>query len=107
MCSRPRAYLVYATSTRCLRQLKSHCSQRSTKTDAAVTSDHLPELYCEPRQIEYTLTCLIENAIKFRRETQPEIHVSASLESDAWLFKVSDNGIGIDPRYHATHLRYV
>ena len=71
------------------------------QTDAAVTSDHLPELYCEPRQIEYTLTCLIENAIKFRRETQPEIHVSASLESDAWLFKVSDNGIGIDPRYHA------
>jgi signal transduction histidine kinase len=42
---------------------------------------------------------LIGNAIKFRREDQPRIHVSAERNGREWVFSVKDNGIGIDPEY--------
>ena len=46
------------------------------------------------------MTCWrILNAIKFRSEKPPEIHVGASRLEDAWLFSVRDNGIGIDPQF--------
>jgi light-regulated signal transduction histidine kinase (bacteriophytochrome) len=66
---------------------------------AAVSHDPLPELYCDPNQISYAFASLMENAIKFRSEHQPEIHVSAAEKKNDWIFSVRDNGIGIDPRY--------
>ena len=41
---------------------------------------------------------LIGNAIKFRSDRPPEIHVGAERQDNrsAWLFSVRDNGIGID-----------
>jgi light-regulated signal transduction histidine kinase (bacteriophytochrome) len=42
---------------------------------------------------------LISNAIKFRRQQPPRIHVSATRRDDEWLFSVQDNGIGIDSQY--------
>jgi light-regulated signal transduction histidine kinase (bacteriophytochrome) len=42
---------------------------------------------------------LIGNAIKFRSEEPPHIHISAEPNEDKWLFSVRDNGIGIDPEY--------
>jgi light-regulated signal transduction histidine kinase (bacteriophytochrome) len=66
---------------------------------AVVTHDFLPELYCDPNQISYAFASLLENAIKFRRQNPPEIHVSATAREDAWIFSVQDNGMGIDPRH--------
>jgi len=66
---------------------------------AVVTADLLPEIYCEPSQIQYTFASLIENAIKFRREPRPEIHVSGTSKSNFWVFSVRDNGVGIDPKF--------
>jgi light-regulated signal transduction histidine kinase (bacteriophytochrome) len=65
---------------------------------AMVTHDPLPELYCDPSQISYAFASLTENAIKFRREHRPEIHIAATAEENNWVFSVRDNGIGIDPR---------
>jgi chemotaxis family two-component system sensor kinase Cph1 len=42
---------------------------------------------------------LIGNAIKFRSELSPEIHIGAERSDGEWVFSVRDNGIGIDPRY--------
>lgn len=66
---------------------------------AVVTHDPLPEVYCDPNQIGYAFASLMENSIKFRRESRPEIHVSATAAGNAWVFSVRDNGIGIDPRH--------
>jgi signal transduction histidine kinase len=42
---------------------------------------------------------LVENAIKFRGEAAPQIHVSAERQGEECLFCVSDNGIGIGPQH--------
>jgi light-regulated signal transduction histidine kinase (bacteriophytochrome) len=69
------------------------------RSGAVVTHDPLPELYCDSAQICYTFGSLIDNSIKFRAESRPEIHVSARAESDSWVYSFRDNGIGIDPRH--------
>jgi light-regulated signal transduction histidine kinase (bacteriophytochrome) len=42
---------------------------------------------------------LISNAIKFRNESPPRVHVSVKQKENEWVFSVRDNGIGIDPEY--------
>jgi light-regulated signal transduction histidine kinase (bacteriophytochrome) len=76
------------------------------KADALVWHDDLPQLHCDPNQIIYALTSLVENSIKFRGQSRPEIRISARPNvpvtpdgGDGWLFSVRDNGIGIDPRH--------
>ena len=73
--------------------------QAIDRNEAVVTHDPLPELYCDPNQMMYTLASLIENSIKFRREHTPEIHVSAISDEGTWVFSVRDNGMGVDPRF--------
>jgi len=43
---------------------------------------------------------LIDNAIKFRDEASPRVHISAKQKEKDWVFSVRDNGIGIDPQYY-------
>ena len=68
------------------------------ETGAQVTSDHLPEVYGDAAQIGQVFTALLENAIKFRAERSPEIHVSANASDQMWVLGVQDNGIGIDSK---------
>jgi len=60
-----------------------------------LTHDPQPVLIVDFR-IEHVLQNLLSNAIKYcRKGVTPQIHLSAQLEGDAWLFSVRDNGIGI------------
>jgi two-component system, sensor histidine kinase and response regulator len=69
------------------------------ESGAKITHDPLPVLVADAR-VEHVLQNLISNAIKYsRKDVTPEIHVAAKLEGTAWQFSVSDNGIGIEPRY--------
>jgi len=42
---------------------------------------------------------LIDNAIKYRRDHPPEIHVDAVQANGQWTFSVRDNGLGIEGAY--------
>jgi light-regulated signal transduction histidine kinase (bacteriophytochrome) len=42
---------------------------------------------------------LIGNALKFRNQEPPRVHVSSERNGKEWIFSVQDNGIGIDPQY--------
>jgi len=66
---------------------------------AKVTQDSLPTVVGDAAQLTQLLQILISNAIKFRGDQQPSIHVSAKLRVAEWVFSVQDNGIGIDPEY--------
>lgn len=70
------------------------------KKEAIITKDHLPEIFADGIQITQLFQNLIGNALKFQRlNVVPEIHVSARQDGDSWVFSVSDNGIGIEPRF--------
>jgi signal transduction histidine kinase len=71
------------------------------ETEALVTHDSLPTLWCDSGQIELVLQNFIANAIKFHGETPPRIHISArhDAERDEWTLSVEDHGIGIESEY--------
>ncbi len=66
---------------------------------AAVTCDTLPTVMADPGQIGQLFQNLISNGLKFRGKEPPNIHISARLDGDLWVFSVRDNGIGIDPQF--------
>jgi PAS domain S-box-containing protein len=66
---------------------------------ALVTRDNLPVVIGDSNQLAQLLQNLIGNAILYRGEATPQIHVSARSENDHWMVSVRDNGIGIDPRH--------
>jgi PAS domain S-box-containing protein len=59
----------------------------------------MPDLYCDELQMRQLFQNVISNAIKFRSERAPIVKISAEKTDRHWLFKVEDNGIGIDMRY--------
>jgi light-regulated signal transduction histidine kinase (bacteriophytochrome) len=69
------------------------------ESGAVITSDPLPAVTADETQMTQLLQNLIANAIKFRSDRRPEIHLSARREDDGWTFAVRDNGIGIEKQY--------
>ncbi|WP_235854539.1 sensor histidine kinase [Nonomuraea aridisoli] len=68
-------------------------------TSATVTRDELPQVDGNPTQLTQLFQNLIENAIKFRSEEPPRIHIGARRAGDMWEFSCADNGIGVEPKY--------
>jgi PAS domain S-box-containing protein len=69
------------------------------ESGTVVTYDALPNLIGDASQLSQLFQNLIGNAIKFRGEGQPQIHIGVESNNGSWLFSVRDNGIGIDPQY--------
>jgi PAS domain S-box-containing protein len=65
--------------------------------NATVTHDSLPVVKGDASQLVQVFQNLIGNALKFRREEPPWIHISAQKTDGMWQFSVRDNGIGIPP----------
>lgn len=70
------------------------------ESGATVTHDALPTVIGDSSQLVQLLQNLISNAVKFRGQEPPRIHIAAEPKENEWLFSVRDNGIGIDPEYH-------
>jgi signal transduction histidine kinase len=66
---------------------------------ALVTHDPLPTVMADRPQLGQLFQNLIGNAIKFRGNEPPRVHISASRNGSGWIFSVRDNGIGIAPEY--------
>ena len=66
---------------------------------ASVTHDPLPTVLADRSQLTQLFQNLIANAIKFRREEPPHVHLAAERGDSEWLFSIRDNGIGIEEEY--------
>lgn len=66
---------------------------------AIITNDQLPEVRADASQLVQLFQNLIGNAVKFRGEEYPNVHITATDAGREWLFSVRDNGIGIDRQY--------
>jgi chemotaxis family two-component system sensor kinase Cph1 len=64
-----------------------------------IEQDPLPSLAVDNTQIILLFQNLISNAIKFRSEEKPKIHIGAEQQKEYWLFNVTDNGIGFKQKY--------
>jgi signal transduction histidine kinase len=83
-----------------------HLETAITETGAAITHDRpLPRLRADKIQLTQLLQNLISNGLKFVRDDRPRIHISAEQRPGAWQFRVTDNGIGIDPAQHQAIFR--
>jgi hypothetical protein len=74
--------------------------QESIEANGAIVKvDELPEVHGDFQQMVQLMENLIANAIKFRKEEPPSVHVSAAMVGNEWIFSVKDNGIGIAKEY--------
>jgi PAS domain S-box-containing protein len=66
---------------------------------ASITYTELPCVRMHEVQLEQIFQNLIGNAIRYRGEQSPQIHIAANREGKNWVFSVQDNGIGIEPQF--------
>ncbi len=69
------------------------------ESGAAVTSDSLPYVRGDHAQLVQLFQNLISNSLKYKSDEAPKIHLACERSGANWLFSLSDNGIGIEPKY--------
>ena len=70
-----------------------------SRNGAVITHSDLPTVSADETQMVQLFQNLVGNAIKFRAQAVPEIHVGSWKEDMTWVLSVRDNGIGMEPRY--------
>jgi light-regulated signal transduction histidine kinase (bacteriophytochrome) len=86
-------------SSAVLQYTLSNLAEAIRESDATVTYDPLPEVYMGEAHLQQVFQNLIGNALKYRKEDPPQIHISAVCQGAACRFSVQDNGIGIESQY--------
>jgi hypothetical protein len=71
---------------------------RETSAAVSVAPD-LPQIVGDPILLTSLWQNLIGNSLKFRSEAAPRIDIAVRRKGGFWLLSVSDNGIGIEPRF--------
>lgn len=69
------------------------------ENDALITFDTLPVVAADESQMQQLFRNLVGNAVKYRGQDPPQIHISAQRQKRVWRFCVQDNGIGIEARF--------
>ncbi|WP_394620031.1 ATP-binding protein [Lentzea sp. JNUCC 0626] len=91
---------VVVPATQLVNDAVRNLAQAVEDSDARIEVGSLPEVRGEVRLLTAVFQNLIANAVKFRAEQPPHVHVSASPgEDDMWVFSVRDNGIGVEEQY--------
>lgn len=70
-----------------------------TENQAQIVFHDLPTIIADDIQMAQLFQNLITNAIKFHSDHPPYVQITARQEENQWHFIVSDNGIGIDPKF--------
>jgi signal transduction histidine kinase len=71
-----------------------------SESKAQINHDRLPEVYGNPVQVMRLFQNIISNAIKYQPEGNiPKIGIRVDDATTHWQISISDNGIGIEPRF--------
>jgi light-regulated signal transduction histidine kinase (bacteriophytochrome) len=84
---------------RSVRRALSNLKGAIDDSGAIVTYDPLPTAPSDEVQLAQVFQNLIGNALKFRSQSAPRIHVAVDEKAEKWEIAVRDNGIGIEPQY--------
>jgi signal transduction histidine kinase len=86
-----------------IEQVRTDLAETLTAAGATVQAEAMPTVRGDADRLYQLFQNLISNALKFRRpDVPPRVTVSASKQGNEWLFRVDDNGIGIDSQHQAT-----
>lgn len=77
-----------------LEKASANLTAAMEESGAVISHDPLPSVMAAPTQLFQNL---MGNALKFRGDRPPTVHLSATRQAGGWQFAVRDNGIGIDP----------
>ena len=80
-----------------LAQALTNLQSSIDQAQATVMASELPILRADASQLVQLFQNLISNALKY--SSSPLVQIQAEEQASHWLFSVSDNGIGIDPKY--------
>ncbi len=81
------------------RQALANLGPVIAEAGAAVSSAALPSVEGDRSLLTASFQNLIANAIKFNEDPKPMVEITVRPEADVWQFAVTDNGIGIEPRF--------
>jgi len=85
-----------------MRSIADGVAHRVQAAGATIAIGPLPRLVIDRIAAEQVFSNLVDNAVKYLRPDVPgAIAVSAAVEGGRAVFRVADNGRGIDPRDHA------
>lgn len=74
------------------------CRDLVDDQEVSLSIDSLPPCRAHPLLIEILWHNLVENAVKFSRESpEPRITIYADGDADPVIYRITDNGIGFDP----------
>jgi light-regulated signal transduction histidine kinase (bacteriophytochrome) len=82
-----------------LDQIRLNLKVLINENKAIISYDQMPLVKGDEYQMILLFQNIVGNAIKYRREEAPRIHISALEDGDQYLFSVKDNGQGIDSEH--------
>ena len=81
--------------------VKSNLHTSIAESDAKVIIDtKLPVVNAEHSQMVQLFQNIIDNGLKYKNSTPPEIHITVTKQDKFWQIAVADNGIGISKDYY-------
>jgi len=90
---------VQTDMTLVLQRALSNVAVAINETHAQITYDRLPVLLGDPVELTRLFQNLLTNAMKFRRQEPPRIHIGVEEKAGEWVFRVEDNGKGIEAKH--------
>ncbi len=69
------------------------------ESQTRITHGPMPMVLADRAQMGQVFRNLISNALKFKSEAAPQVHVSAVRDASEWRFTVRDNGIGMEAHH--------
>lgn len=89
-----------AIITDALELVSGALKERGVEVEVA---ENLPNVFVDKQRIVEVWQNLIENAVKFfGKQQNPKINIGFIKEDTKFIFSITDNGVGIDKKYHST-----
>jgi len=85
-----------------VRSAMAHLDHEIRESKAAISFGALPQVEGDGERLRMLFQNLIDNALKYRGAAAPRIEIEAARDHGDWVFSVTDNGTGIDPKYWPT-----
>ena len=81
------------------REVLSRLSQEIEDSGGDITQGKLPVVWGDSSQMIQLLWHLLSNALKYRKDSPPKVHLSVKPQEQGWVLCLRDQGIGIEAQY--------